>query len=219
MSTRPKASGGTRPQRVPPPKLRPPGALHPRSVAKRQHVLDGALALFATRGFDGSSMRDLAREAGVSTATIYAHFPTKVHLLEALIDARWQQALLDMLVRAAEVRDPLDRLVLCVTDLNRAIAGDPLLRLLLVTPRRIGDARVEERVAPMERMMDARCVEQIRAAVAAKRLTCEDPEALAVLIRVSMQGWLLTEARRRRPMSEARVTGMLMQLLRAASRR
>jgi hypothetical protein len=65
--------------------------------------------------------------------------------------------------------------------------------------------------------MDARCADAIRAAVAAGRLECQDPDALAVLIRVSMQGWLLTESKRRRPMSEARVTGALVALLRAAS--
>jgi hypothetical protein len=58
--------------------------------------------------------------------------------------------------------------------------------------------------------MDARCTE----AVAAGRLQCEDTKALAVLMRVSMQGWLLTESKRTRPMSEERVTGALVALLR-----
>jgi AcrR family transcriptional regulator len=164
-------------------------------------------------------MRELAAEAGVSTATIYAHFPNKRDLLAALIDERWERVLTDMLAEAARVDDPLERLLTAITTLNHALARDPLLRQLLVNPRRIGDAQVEARVGPIEDMMDARCAAAIRDAVAAGRFECEDPDALAVLIRLAMQGWLLTESGHRRPMSEARVTGVLVSLLRGVTAR
>lgn len=182
-------------------------------------MLAAAWDLFAAHGFDSTGMRALAAAAGVSTATIYAHFPNKLELMQALIEERWQQALARMLARAAAVDDPLERLVTGVTDLNHAIAADPLLRQLLVTPRRIGDAAFEAKVGPIEDMMDARCTEAIAAAVAAGRLACDDPRALAVLIRVAMQGWLLTESKRGRPMSEDRLTRALTALLRAAAPR
>lgn len=162
-------------------------------------------------------MRELAAEAGVSTATIYAHFATKTDLIRALIRVRWEQALIGMIERAAQITDPLDRLLTSITHLNHAIAADPLLRQLLVTPRRIGDAQLEQEAAPIEDMMDARCTEAIRTAVAARRLVCDDPEALAVLIRISMQGWLLTESKRRQPMSEERLTRVLVDLIRRAA--
>ncbi len=188
-----------------------------RTAAKRRDILHAAWKLFAARGFPRTGMRELAAEAGASTATIYAHFPNKRDLLVALIDERWQQVLVATLARAAQVDDALERLLAAVTALNHGIAADPLLRLLLVTPRRIGDAHVEERVGPIEDMMDARCADAIRSAVAAGRFICADPEALAVLIRVTMQGWLLTESKRRQPMSEERVTAALVALLRTAS--
>lgn len=190
-----------------------------RSVAKRGDVLAAAWELFGSRGFGRTSMRDLAAEAGVSTATIYAHFPNKRHLLVALIEQRWERALADMVTEVARVDDPFERLLAAITTLNRSLSADPLLRQLLVGPRRAGDAEVEARVGPIEDMMDARCAEAIRAAVDAGRLTCDDPDALAVLIRLSMQGWLLTESRRRQPMSETRVTSALVSLLRGASLR
>lgn len=189
-----------------------------RSATKRRDILEAALELFAARGFGRTGMRELATEAGASTATIYAHFPTKRHLLRALVEDRWERALVSMLERASAIDDPLERLLVCVVDLNHAISSDPLLRQLLVTPRQVGDAQIEKRVLPMEDAMDARCGEAIRAAVAAGRLACDDPEALAVLIRVSMQGWLLREARRRQPMSEERMTRALVGLLHAAAR-
>lgn len=203
-------------KRTVPLQLRSPESLTRRSAAKRRNVLNAAWELFAARGFDDTSVRDLASKAGVSTATIYAHFATKPDLLQALIEQRWQQALADTLARVDSVEDPLERLLAGITGLNHAIAADPLLRQLLVAPRSVGDAQADRRLGPIEDVMDARCTEAIREAVAAGRLQCEDPKALAVLIRVSMQGWLLTESKRSRPMSERRVTAALVALLRTA---
>ncbi|MGH7292753.1 MAG: TetR/AcrR family transcriptional regulator [Myxococcota bacterium] len=197
------------------PAVRAADDLPRRSAAKRRDVLAAAWDLFAERGFGRTSMRDLAAEAAVSTATIYAHFPTKRELLRALVAQRWETALIGVVQGAAEVEDPLERLLFALSALNRAIAADALLCQLLVPPR-LGDGQLADQVGRIEDMMDTRCADLIRTAVAAGRLRCADPDALAVLIRVSMQGWLLTEAKRKRPMSEARVTASLVALLRAA---
>lgn len=47
-------------------------------------ILDAALKMFAERGYAAASVRDLAAEAGVKPATIYAHFPSKEHILAEL---------------------------------------------------------------------------------------------------------------------------------------
>jgi len=52
---------------------------------RRAHVLDAALTVFAARGFRGATIRDVAREAGVSDGTIYNVFANKAALLEALL--------------------------------------------------------------------------------------------------------------------------------------
>jgi AcrR family transcriptional regulator len=61
--------------------------------AKRRQVLDGARAVFLNDGFDGASMNDIARVAGVSKGTLYVYFESKEALFEALIrEDRKQQA-------------------------------------------------------------------------------------------------------------------------------
>lgn len=47
-------------------------------------VLGAALKLFAERGYAGASVRDVAAAAGVKAATIYAHYPSKEHILAEL---------------------------------------------------------------------------------------------------------------------------------------
>ena len=53
--------------------------------AKRQQVLDGARQVFLERGFDGASINDIVKAAGVSKGTLYAYFPSKEKLFEVLV--------------------------------------------------------------------------------------------------------------------------------------
>jgi AcrR family transcriptional regulator len=56
-----------------------------RQVAKRRHILQSAGAVFAKQGYEHSSIRDIARQAGVADGTIYNYFANKQDLVEALI--------------------------------------------------------------------------------------------------------------------------------------
>jgi AcrR family transcriptional regulator len=52
----------------------------------RESLLRVAVGLFNERGFDGTSMDDLARELGVTKAAIYHHVPSKQELLRLAVD-------------------------------------------------------------------------------------------------------------------------------------
>jgi AcrR family transcriptional regulator len=60
--------------------------------AKRRQIMDGARTAFLRAGFDGASMNDIAREAGVSKGTLYAYFTSKDELFEAIIRAEYAQS-------------------------------------------------------------------------------------------------------------------------------
>lgn len=64
----------------------PADAAHPGAdSAKRRQVLDGARKVFLADGFDGASMNEIARVAGVSKGTLYVYFDSKEELFAALI--------------------------------------------------------------------------------------------------------------------------------------
>ena len=44
---------------------------------RKGEILDSALHVFAERGYDNGSMRDIARGVGVSEPALYRHFPAK----------------------------------------------------------------------------------------------------------------------------------------------
>lgn len=51
--------------------------------ARRQAILDAALACFARDGFHDTTIQDIAREAGVSHGAIYRYFPSKDDIIDA----------------------------------------------------------------------------------------------------------------------------------------
>lgn len=55
---------------------------------KRIHILEVAERLFSEKGFDGTSVRDIAGQAGVNLAMISYYFGSKEKLMAALIDHR-----------------------------------------------------------------------------------------------------------------------------------
>jgi AcrR family transcriptional regulator len=54
--------------------------------SKRRQILDGARNVFMDLGFDGASMSEIARAAGVSKGTLYVYFADKNRLFEAMVE-------------------------------------------------------------------------------------------------------------------------------------
>jgi AcrR family transcriptional regulator len=54
---------------------------------RRQQLLDAALEIFVAQGYHAAAMDDIAERAGVSKPVLYQHFPGKLDLYLALLDA------------------------------------------------------------------------------------------------------------------------------------
>ena len=92
----------------------------PKDLEKRQRILESAKSLFLKQGYHGSSMNEIARDAGVTKLTVYNHFQDKATLFtcaiedtcEALImarppqlstDSNFQQALAQLCALSLEI--------------------------------------------------------------------------------------------------------------------
>lgn len=82
----------------------PEPPLTPKAEATRQRLLDLAAKLFIEHGYHAVSLRDLAREAGVTKGAIYGHFRSKGQLLVDVIRTELERrdAALDLEAAAAE---------------------------------------------------------------------------------------------------------------------
>lgn len=68
----------------------------------RDRILDAALDLFATQGFAGTSMRQIARAVDVRESAIYAHFANKQEMYESLFEEMGPPAFLLLELLEAE---------------------------------------------------------------------------------------------------------------------
>ncbi|MEH6494385.1 MAG: TetR/AcrR family transcriptional regulator [Pseudomonas marincola] len=81
-----------------------------RSDNRRQELMAAAAHLFNQRGYDATSMRDIAREAGMLAGSMYYHFPSKDDLIIATYE-EGTRLISEALVSATEgCADPWDRL-------------------------------------------------------------------------------------------------------------
>ena len=79
----------------------PPGQRRDR----REDILSASLQLFAEKGFHGTSMRDIAREADITEGLIYHYFASKRDLFRAIIE---EHSFLPLLRTLPDLAEQLD---------------------------------------------------------------------------------------------------------------
>ena len=144
-------------------------------------VLERSVALFNERGFDGTSMEDLARQLGITKSAIYHHVPSKDALLGLALD----RALSALEEAAFEVRasqaTPIDRLEMLVRrSVTVLVERLPYVTLLL---RVRGNSPVERDALIRRRRIDRLVADLVRDAVDAGQLRPDlDPVVVARLL-------------------------------------
>jgi AcrR family transcriptional regulator len=143
-------------------------------------LTDIAIAVFAERGYDGATMDDVARAAGITKAGIYHHVASK----EALLERGLQRALdaLDAVLADADAcsgpRDELRRIVLAVAELTFALR--PQLTVLF---RIRGNSSVEREAIERRRIFDRRLTALVARAQTAGEIRPDlDPGVVTRLI-------------------------------------
>jgi TetR/AcrR family transcriptional regulator len=58
------------------------------AIDRRRQLLDSALDLFAAKGLNGTTTKEIAAAAGVTEAIIFRHFPSKSDLYSAVLDLK-----------------------------------------------------------------------------------------------------------------------------------
>lgn len=144
----------------------------------RTRILNTAVILFATKGFDGVSMRTIANEIGIKAPSLYNHFPNKHALyLSAMTHAFAEKAKgINEVVSAHG--SPQERLNLFIDRFTRLMADDPGFRKLLQRELLDGD---EQRLRVVAEQVFNEPFESI--SMLAKELDPDcDPHMLAISI-------------------------------------
>jgi AcrR family transcriptional regulator len=159
--------------------------------SKRRQILDGARKVFMDLGFDGASMGEIARAAGVSKGTLYVYFTDKSALFEAIVEQeKLEQG------KAVFNLDPERDAVTTLGEFGRAYiqllcrpGGGSAIRTVMAIAERMPDvgkrfyeAVLAHAIRQVAAYLDAR--------VAAKELAITDTELAAAQFMMSCQATL-----------------------------
>jgi TetR/AcrR family transcriptional regulator, fatty acid metabolism regulator protein len=107
---------------------------------RKTEILEVARDLFARRGFDKTTMADIAEVVGVVESALYRHYSSKQELLLEAIRAFYEPIIRESEEAARSIVDPLARVRFAVWRHLRAFAEDPeICRLVALEARGLPD--------------------------------------------------------------------------------
>jgi len=159
--------------------------------SKRRQILDGAKKVFMDLGFDGASMGEIARSAGVSKGTLYVYFADKNRLFEAIVEEEMldQQKVAFNFEPERDVATTLREFGQAYIELLCRPAGGSAIRTVMAIAERMPDVgrRYYEQV--LEKTI-GRFASYLEAHVTAGELAVDDCELAASQFMVTCQASL-----------------------------
>jgi AcrR family transcriptional regulator len=150
-----------------------------RADAKREAILDAALALFAERTFDGTPVPLIAERAGVGAGTIYRYFDDKTALVNALY-RRWKRAMAARVVPPQPYGDAREEFHHWWDGLWRFASEHPQAFAFLETHHH--QPYLDEQSREAGRAIDAAALRFARRAQASGAMRRAKPEMLTALV-------------------------------------
>ena len=110
------------------------------STDKKEHIIDHALELFAEKGFEGSSIRDLANRADVNVAMVNYYFGSKDKLFEAIVEKKavFMRGRLDEIASNKELNE-LEKIDLVIESYVEKILTQPSFHKILYQELMMGE--------------------------------------------------------------------------------
>jgi AcrR family transcriptional regulator len=177
---------------------RPPGRT-PEGEATRARLYATAIALIAERGYDATTMRDVASRAGVSPGLLYRYFPSKRSVVLALYDDLSEQfAKQAVVMPSGKWRDRF----LFVLALSLRVLGPHRVTMRALAPILVGDAEegvFAERTAFSRRRIQTAFETAVTGATDAPKAIAGAVGRLLYLLHLGViLWWLLDRSRRQR---------------------
>jgi AcrR family transcriptional regulator len=91
---------------------------------RRAQLLESALEVFVAQGYHAAAMDDIAERAGVSKPVLYQHFPGKLDLYLALLDASCDTIIDNCRVALSATQDNKQRVAATMDAFFEYVAGD-----------------------------------------------------------------------------------------------
>ncbi len=105
----------------------------PTPPSRRECLIQNACQLFSEAGFEGTTVRQIARQCGITEAAIYKHFDSKKHLYEEVIHSKSHQHQIAAHLKAKRGEGDIEGVLYTVARhiLDTARNDPELIRMLL----------------------------------------------------------------------------------------
>jgi AcrR family transcriptional regulator len=166
---------------------RPRGGRLPRRE-RRTQLLGAALEVFVAQGYHAAAMDDIAERAGVSKPVLYQHFPGKLDLYLALLDASCDSIIDNCRVALESTQDNKQRVGAAIDAFYDYVAGETGAFRLVFESDLTNDPAVREHVD----RVTTECAAMIAAVI---REDTGLPDEASGLLAVSLVGMAQVSAR------------------------
>jgi len=143
---------------------------------KFDQVVEGARTVFMREGFEGASVDAIARDAGVSKATLYSYFPDKQQLFIAVLQAECdQQSEIEFAIAGCDIPVPEALRLICKTLVGFVLSdvGQDIFRICVAEAQRFPElGRVFYESGP--RRWNRKIAQYLESPVAQKMLDIDD---------------------------------------------
>ena len=149
MSAQAKPPTAPRPPASPKPPATP---LTERQEERRRRILAASTRLAAGGGFEAVQMREVAEHSGVALGTLYRYFPSKIHLLVAVMEDQLGKLHETLRTRPPAAAAPGERVADTLLRAFRALQREPLLADAMVRALIFADRSVRAEVDTVSRL-------------------------------------------------------------------
>lgn len=148
---------------------------------RKQEILDGAIKLFARKGYDKTTTADISKELNISQGLCYRYYPTKEAIYDAALDKYADTIVQEnrrKIPQNVPIRELIDQITGPMEDLKEAEREDESLYVIFHSEnsQRMHDElflRVAKKIIPYIQ-------EHLRAVKEKGEITIEDPDGAAV---------------------------------------
>jgi len=179
---------------------------------KRERILEEARQLFFEKGYQGTTLDEVARELGVTKPFIYSHFPNKAALLGE-ISERGTLKCLEAVIAAAEADgEPLDRVQQAVHDFCQVVIDHQANIAVYFREMPYVPVESANRISEMQEDFDRRLAAIIREGVEKGQFGIPDVN-IATLAIGGMISWMFNWYRADGRLTSAQVCDTMLALV------
>lgn len=177
-----------------------------------QAFIAAATTLFAEKGFNGTSIGDLANQLGLTTASLYYHVSGKQELLLRVLEEGMSNFLVRLEELAQEDVEPREKLRLAVENHLQFVLTNTQEVAVFLRERRFLQSPFREAYDARVDRYDRLFTEVIREGMATGTIPAADPTLLRLAI-LGMINWIVEWYDPKGPLSKAEITEGMSNLI------